>query len=121
MNAPLPSPRLFHRTALCALGLLIAASTWASPATARPAKPAQTAQPAKAPAPVRYADTPEALALADQIAQQQGLDATWVRRHIGAAQRLPSVARRMLPAPAGTGMVAEAMARPSPVRASTVA
>ncbi len=102
MKAPLPSPRLFHRAALCALGLLIAASTWASPAMTRPAKPAQTAKTAKTPAPARYADTPEAMALADQIAQQHGLDATWVRRHIGAAQRLPSVARLMLPAPAGT-------------------
>lgn len=108
MNAPLPSPRLFHRTALCALGLLIATSTWAAPQAAKKAAP--TARHAKAtrsakpsvPAPVRYADAPAALALADQIAQQQGLDADWVRRQIGAAQRLPSVARLMLPAPAGT-------------------
>jgi membrane-bound lytic murein transglycosylase B len=96
VNAPLPSPRLFHRTALCALGLLIAASTWAAPTASK------TAKTAKPPAPTRYADAPAALALADQIAQQQGLDADWVRRQIGAAQRLPSVARLMLPAPAGT-------------------
>lgn len=95
MNPPLPSPRLFCRTVLCALGLLIAANAWAS---SRAAKPAPQAKPA----PVRYGEAPAALALADQIAEQQGLDAAWVRRHIGAAQRLPSVARLMLPAPQGT-------------------
>lgn len=90
-----PSPalaaRLAHRcrSTLCALGLLISASSWAAPNSPRPA-------------PDRYGDAPAVLALADDIAQQQGLDATWVRRQVASAQRLPSVVRLMRPAPKGT-------------------
>ncbi|MFM6986387.1 MAG: lytic murein transglycosylase B [Hydrogenophaga sp.] len=49
-----------------------------------------------------YATSPSAMALADELAQAQGLDASWVRRQIGAAQRQAGVIRLMRPPPAGT-------------------
>jgi membrane-bound lytic murein transglycosylase B len=60
------------------------------------------AQTAAKPAGFRYGDSPAAMAFADDLAERRGLDASWVRQQIGAAQRLPSVARLMLPAPNGT-------------------
>jgi membrane-bound lytic murein transglycosylase B len=46
-----------------------------------------------------YAQSPAAMAFADDLAQRRGLDALWVREQIGAARRLPSVIRLSLPAP----------------------
>jgi len=54
------------------------------------------------PAPFRYGESPSAMAFADDLAQRRDLDPAWVRQQIGAAQRLPSVARLMQPAPRGT-------------------
>jgi membrane-bound lytic murein transglycosylase B len=79
--------RAAWRAALCALGLL-----------ALGAQAQTTAKPTG----FRYGESPAAMAFADDLAQRRGLDATWVRQQIGAAQRLPSVARLMLPAPKGT-------------------
>ena len=53
-------------------------------------------------APVRYGDSPAAMAFADDLAERRGLDPAWVRQHIGAAQHLPSVVRLMTPVPKGT-------------------
>ena len=51
---------------------------------------------------VPYAGSEEAMRWADDVAQRKGLDAAWVRRAVGRAQFLPTVARLMQPAPAGT-------------------
>jgi membrane-bound lytic murein transglycosylase B len=59
----------------------------------------KTGQP---PAPMRYGESPVAMAFADDLAQRRDLDPAWVREQIGAAQRLPTVARLMQPAPRGT-------------------
>lgn len=77
--------------------LLIAALILANvTATARPAAHKN------APPPQTYASVPSAMALADELAQAQGLDPAWVRQQIGAAQRQPAVIRLMQPAPKGT-------------------
>lgn len=49
----------------------------------------------------RLALRAEALSLANDIAQQHGLDAEWVRAQIGGAQHQPTVVRLMRPAPVG--------------------
>ena len=51
---------------------------------------------------VPYAGNEEAMRWADDVAQRRGLDAQWVRDAVGRAQFLPTVARLMQPAPAGT-------------------
>jgi membrane-bound lytic murein transglycosylase B len=51
---------------------------------------------------VPYAGSEEAMRWADEMAQRTGLDPAWVRRAVGRAQFLPTVARLMHPAPAGT-------------------
>lgn len=60
------------------------------------------AQAPAAPAPWRFSASPQAMAFADDLAERRNLDPAWVRQHIGAAQRLPSVERLMRPAPPGT-------------------
>ncbi len=90
MTARLPRPRLPLAAWLCALGLLVA-----SAACAAPKKP-------RTPALQRYGDNPAAMALAEDLAREQGLDPTWVKHQIGKAQRLPSIGRLMLPPPQGT-------------------
>jgi membrane-bound lytic murein transglycosylase B len=51
---------------------------------------------------VPYAGSEEAMRWADELAQRRGLDPSWVRRAVGRAQFLPTVARLMQPAPKGT-------------------
>jgi membrane-bound lytic murein transglycosylase B len=46
-----------------------------------------------------YADRPEAMALADQIAEQFQLERKWVRRAIGHARFMPEVVRQAEPPP----------------------
>ncbi len=46
-----------------------------------------------------YAGRPETLALADEIAQQHGLDRLWVRRTLGKARQVPQVMRLIVPPP----------------------
>ena len=94
------------------------------PAQARPAgKTAQAASPHKAqrkaqkpaaaqrPAAVRgdqeadgviYGQRPDAMALADSLAERHGLDTAWARAQLAQARFVPSVARLIMPAPAGT-------------------
>lgn len=47
-----------------------------------------------------YAGRPEAMALADEIAERHGLDRKWVRRVIGKARPVPAVVRLSTPPPA---------------------
>ncbi len=49
-----------------------------------------------------YASRADVLAFADQVAEQHGLDATWVRRHLAQAQPVQTVRRLIMPAPVGT-------------------
>ncbi|HCY14611.1 MAG TPA: lytic murein transglycosylase B [Curvibacter sp.] len=48
-----------------------------------------------------YDSRPEAIALADEIAERRGLNRTWVRQAIGQARLLPQVVKLMTPAPVG--------------------
>ena len=46
-----------------------------------------------------YAARREAMALADEIAQQHGLDRRWVRRTLGKARHVPQLAKLVVPPP----------------------
>lgn len=50
----------------------------------------------------RYADRPEAMQFADDLAARRGLEREWVRQMIGQARLLSNVPRLMLPPPSGT-------------------
>jgi membrane-bound lytic murein transglycosylase B len=49
-----------------------------------------------------YAGRPEAMALADEIAQQHNLDRKWVRRTLGKARHVPQLAKLVVPPPVTT-------------------
>ncbi|MDP2221581.1 MAG: lytic murein transglycosylase B [Hydrogenophaga sp.] len=66
-----------------------------SPAKVRPASVAK--QPA-----FTYGQHPGAMAFADDLASRRNLDSDWVRQQLAQAQRIPTVARLMAPAPSGT-------------------
>ena len=51
---------------------------------------------------VPYADREDAMAFADDLAQRRDMDPAWIRRVIGEARLVPTIARLMQPAPAGT-------------------
>ncbi|MFP8777462.1 lytic murein transglycosylase B [Hydrogenophaga sp. RWCD_12] len=58
----------------------------------------ETPSVATAPADVSvYAQSPVAMAFAEDLAQRRGLDVQWVRQQVGAARRQPSVIRFSLP------------------------
>jgi membrane-bound lytic murein transglycosylase B len=46
-----------------------------------------------------YASRPDAMALADEIAEQHGLDRKWVRRTLGKARHVPQLAKLVVPPP----------------------
>ena len=60
------------------------------------------ARPSAGPTELLYASRPDALRIADAIAERRGLDRDWVRHAIGQARYLPQIARWVLPASAGT-------------------
>ncbi len=82
---------------------LIAAT--ASPAFAQTGetlrKPTHRGKVIRLPA-VAYATRDDAMAFANDLAQRRDLDPAWVRKAIGQAKLLPTVARLMQPAPSGT-------------------
>jgi len=49
-----------------------------------------------------YAGRPEAMALADDLAQRYELDRNWVRRTLGKARQIPQVVRLVVPPPVST-------------------
>jgi membrane-bound lytic murein transglycosylase B len=51
---------------------------------------------------VIYGRREDAMALAETLAQQHGLDATWARAQLAQARYLPVVAKLIMPPPAGT-------------------
>ena len=57
---------------------------------------------AQADAGTLYAGREDAMRLADEIAEQRGLDRAWVRQAIGQSRHLPQVARWVLPAASPT-------------------
>ena len=69
--------------------------------------PAAHAKPPKSPAAeppdvVTYGQREDVMALADQIAERQQLDAAWVREALAQSRYVPSVAKFIMPPPAGT-------------------
>jgi membrane-bound lytic murein transglycosylase B len=110
------TPFIFACLLSCALG--VAAQSSSAPA-AKPqpkaSKPAATKphkaslhktsaaknKGAAAKAAQRYAEHPGAMALADEIAQSQGLERAWVRKVIGQSAYLPQVAKLIAPPPGG--------------------
>jgi len=81
-------------------------------AVARPARKTLTPPQARAQRPavahdhaadaVTYGRREDALALADTLARQFGLDTDWTRAQLAQARYLPTVARLIMPPPAGT-------------------
>lgn len=67
---------------------------------ARAAQPARAAAPADEGTP--YGDRADAVALADELAARHGLDPAWARAQLARARYLPTVARLIMPPPAGT-------------------
>lgn len=51
---------------------------------------------------VPYAGNEDVMRWAEEVAQKRGLNRDWARQAVGSAQLLPTVARLMQPAPAGT-------------------
>jgi membrane-bound lytic murein transglycosylase B len=90
-------------TAALALSVLLASA--AHPALAQSGaalqKPPRGGKVVKAPV-VAYSTRDEAMRFADDLAQRRDLDPEWVRRAIGDAKFVPTVARLMQPAPSGT-------------------
>ncbi len=75
-----------------------AGGTWAAgPKDSKSRKAASRTPVAQEQAP-RYADRPEAMAFADDLASRRDLDAQWVRQSLGQARYLPTVVRLMQPA-----------------------
>ena len=85
-------------TALALPGPVHAAKT--KPAHAKPTKPAKLVKTSQAAVPagaVLYATRDDVMRQADDIAQRRDLDPAWVRRALGEARYLPTVARLMQP------------------------
>ena len=54
------------------------------------------------PTPVTYGSRDDVMAFADELAARRGLDPAWVRSTLAQARFIPSVARFIMPPPAGT-------------------
>ena len=76
-------------------------ATQPKPATTAAAKPKPVADD-RDPDPVTYGRRDDVLALADQLAAQQGLAPDWARAQLAQARYQPAVARLIMPPPAGT-------------------
>jgi membrane-bound lytic murein transglycosylase B len=111
-----PPPAAWRGLA-CGLALALAASASPAaepaPAGVAKAKPSKNAghHGKKAAKPVRgdaeadlviYGRRDDAMALADRLAEQHGLDPAWARAQIAQARQVPAVARLIMPPPAGT-------------------
>ncbi|MDQ6629507.1 MAG: lytic murein transglycosylase B [Pseudomonadota bacterium] len=70
-------------------------------AAARRAKRTAVVADAALPDPATYGGRDEAMRFADAVAERRGLDAAWVRAALGQARFEPSVARFIMPPPAG--------------------
>ena len=95
---------LLGTAALLALGLQSAG--WGTPARAaekpprtRPGKPQRAPPAAAGPS---YAGHAQALAFAESLAAERGLDAGWLRTQLAQARRVETVRQLVMPPPAGT-------------------
>ena len=91
------SPKLLFGTAL----LLFCASL-AGPAQAGKSSASKEAATADNSELLRYGPREDVIRFADEVAQRQGLDASWVRAALERARYTPAVARLIMPAPSGT-------------------
>jgi membrane-bound lytic murein transglycosylase B len=96
--ARLKSALLLVTLALLGCGLALAASATRPPGKHKHAR----STPKDTPAAILYATRPDAMQVADDIAQRRDLDRAWVRQAIGQARYLPQIARWILPAATGT-------------------
>ena len=102
---PLASPQ--NRLLPFAACALLIAMTWpwgvgiAQSLHAKQRPPPASPAPAE-PAPFHYAEHPEAMTFAIDLAMRRDLNPDWVRQQLGQAERLPQAIRLMRPAPRGT-------------------
>jgi membrane-bound lytic murein transglycosylase B len=97
MQFPFPGGRL------AALVMALAACVPAGSATAKPAKkPTTVAADSNAPDVVLYGRREDVVAFARQAAERQELDAEWAIEQLAQARYQPSVAKLVMPPPAGT-------------------
>jgi membrane-bound lytic murein transglycosylase B len=88
---------LLATVALLACGVASTASAAKPPGKHKTPK----LKPRETPAAVLYASRPDAMQIADDIAQRRDLDRAWVRQAIGQARYLPQIGRWILPAATG--------------------
>ena len=93
--------KFFQSAALCVLLAAAAHPALAQSPGAALNKPPRGGKVVKLPV-VAYSTRDEVMAFADDLAQRRDLDPQWVRRALGNAKFLPTVARLMQPAPPGT-------------------
>ncbi|MEF7616273.1 lytic murein transglycosylase B [Aquincola sp. MAHUQ-54] len=98
-SRPLRAPWLMLAASLTLTMPLAAHAT--QPAK-KPKTAAAKARSDSAPDIVTYGRRDDVMAFADDTAQRHGLDAAWVREQLAGARYLPSVARLIMPPPAGT-------------------
>lgn len=72
------------------------------PALAGPRKPRGAALPETEPGAVSYAGRDDVAAFGAEVAQRHGIDLQWTQDALAQARRIPSVARHIMPGPAGT-------------------
>jgi membrane-bound lytic murein transglycosylase B len=86
------------------LGSAWLAATASTPLLAADKKPKRAAPVADDNAPdlVTYGERDDVMRFADALAERRGLDAPWVRAGLAQARFVPSVARYIMPQPAGT-------------------
>ncbi len=105
MNLPRihPTPPL-RRAMLGSLALCLTGSLWpvAGAHAQRPKKPRDSSRPETEPGAVAYRSRDDVAAFAVEVAQLHGLDPQWTQDALAQARRIPSVARLIMPAPAGT-------------------
>ncbi|MCM5678325.1 lytic murein transglycosylase B [Schlegelella sp. S2-27] len=87
------------RQRLCRAGACLLLSVAAS-ACAQPGK--RTAKTPEPPDVVTYGEREDVMNFADEIAKRQQLDPAWVRQTLAQSRYVPSVARFIMPPPAGT-------------------
>ena len=95
-----PPSLTLRRAALLSLALALG-SPAALLAKARPRRTALQAADS-APEPAAYGSRDDVLRFADEAALRQGLEADWVRDSLSRARFVPTVARLIMPPPAGT-------------------
>jgi membrane-bound lytic murein transglycosylase B len=95
---PLRSNTSAFAAALVALALACAADD----AAARKRKHVVDVQADSAPATVTYGMREDVMRYADEMAERRGLDPAWVRSTLAQSRYIPSVARFIMPPPAGT-------------------